>query len=77
VCGEAAADPALAVVLVGLGVSTLSMTARSLSAVDAVLSRVTLDQAKELAGLALAAASATEARAAVRAHLPMLDGLGL
>ena len=29
VCGEAAADPALAVVLTGLGVTTLSMTARS------------------------------------------------
>jgi phosphotransferase system enzyme I (PtsI) len=77
VCGEAAADPALAVVLVGLGVSTLSMTARSLSAVDAVLSSVTLDQAKELAVLALAAPSATDARATVRAHLPILGQLGL
>ncbi|HZK60386.1 MAG TPA: putative PEP-binding protein [Cryobacterium sp.] len=77
VCGEAAADPALAVVLVGLGISTLSMTARSLSAVDAVLSSVTLDQAKELAVLALAAPSATAARAAVRAHLPILEQLGL
>jgi phosphotransferase system enzyme I (PtsI) len=37
VCGEAAADPALAVVLTGLGVNTLSMTARSLAAVAAVL----------------------------------------
>jgi phosphotransferase system enzyme I (PtsI) len=77
VCGEAAADPALAVVLVGLGVSTLSMTARSLSAVDAVLSSVTLQQARELAALALAAATATEARASVRAHLPILEELGL
>ncbi|TFD76151.1 phosphoenolpyruvate--protein phosphotransferase [Cryobacterium sp. Sr8] len=77
VCGEAAADPALAVVLVGLGVSTLSMTARSLSAVHAVLSRVTLDQARELAQLALSASSATDARAAVRAHLPILEDLGL
>ena len=53
------------------------MTARSLSAVDAVLSRVTLDEARELAGLALAAPSATDARAAVRAKLPMLEVLGL
>ena len=37
VCGEAAADPALAVVLVGLGVKALSMNTRSLSAVAAVL----------------------------------------
>ncbi|MFP3802762.1 putative PEP-binding protein, partial [Paraburkholderia sp. SIMBA_027] len=36
VCGEAAADPALAVVLTGLGVTTLSMTARSLAAVGTV-----------------------------------------
>lgn len=77
VCGEAAADPALAVVLVGLGISTLSMTARSLSAVDAVLSRVTLDEARELAQLALAASSATDARASVRAKLPILESLGL
>ncbi|MDQ6753145.1 MAG: PEP-utilizing enzyme, partial [Actinomycetota bacterium] len=46
VCGEAAADPALAVVLVGLGVSTLSMTARALPAVSAVLRTVTLEQAR-------------------------------
>lgn len=77
VCGEAAADPALAVVLVGLGVSTLSMTARALSAVGTVLASVTLDEARNLAALALAAPSATEARAAVRAHLPILDELGL
>ncbi|MDH6237672.1 phosphoenolpyruvate--protein phosphotransferase [Cryobacterium sp. CG_9.6] len=77
VCGEAAADPALAVVLVGLGVSTLSMTARALSAVAAVLASVTLAEAQSLAALALAASSATEARAAVRAHLPILHDLGL
>ena len=37
VCGEAAADPALAPVLVGLGVTSLSMTARALPDVGAVL----------------------------------------
>ena len=77
VCGEAAADPALAVVLIGLGVSTLSMTARSLSAVGTVLGSVTLERAQELAKLALAAPSATDGRAAVRAQLPLLDGLGI
>lgn len=77
VCGEAAADPALAVVLVGLGVTTLSMSARALAAVSAVLKTVTLDQARHLAFTALAAPSATEARAAVRAGLPILDELGL
>lgn len=77
VCGEAAADPALAVVLVGLGVSTLSMTARSLAAVGTVLRTVTLADAQELARLALSAPGAEEARAWVRAKLPVLDELGL
>jgi phosphotransferase system enzyme I (PtsI) len=77
VCGEAAADPALAVVLTGLGVTTLSMTARSLAAVAAVLKTVTLAEAQELAKLALSAPSATEARAWVRAKLPVLEELGL
>nr|WP_256449193.1 putative PEP-binding protein [Paeniglutamicibacter quisquiliarum] len=77
VCGEAAADPALAVVLVGLGVSTLSMSARSLASVAAVLKTVTLERAGELAQLALAAPSAEAARATVREHLPTLSDLGL
>jgi phosphotransferase system enzyme I (PtsI) len=77
VCGESAADPALAVVLVGLGVSTLSMTGRALPGVAAVLRSITLDQARDLAGLALSADTAAEARAAVRSKLPILDTLGL
>jgi phosphotransferase system enzyme I (PtsI) len=77
VCGEAAADPALAVVLTGLGVTTLSMTARSLAAVAAVLKTVTLAEAQELAKLALSAPSAVEARAGVREKLPVLEELGL
>ena len=76
VCGEAAADPALAVVLVGLGVSTLSMTARALSAVGAVLASVTLPEAQQLAALALTAHSATDARRLVREKLSVLDDLG-
>ncbi|MFD1214762.1 putative PEP-binding protein, partial [Arthrobacter sp. GCM10027362] len=77
VCGESAADPALAVVLVGLGVSTLSMTSRALPGVAAVLRSISLEQARELAGLALSADSAAEARTAVRTKLPVLDALGL
>ncbi len=77
VCGEAAADPALAVVLVGLGVSTLSMTARSLAAVGAVLATVSLKEAQDIATLALRAASPTEARDLARGKLPILAELGL
>jgi phosphotransferase system enzyme I (PtsI) len=69
VCGEAASDPALAVVLVGLGASSLSMTPRSIAAVAEVLRRTTLEQCRESAALAVGAASAMDARRAVRAAL--------
>ncbi|KIC70234.1 phosphoenolpyruvate-protein phosphotransferase [Kocuria rhizophila] len=77
VCGEAAADPALAVVLVGLGVDSLSMSARSLAAVAAVLRTVDTEQARRIARLALRATSPQEARDTVRAELPVLTDLGL
>jgi phosphotransferase system enzyme I (PtsI) len=77
VCGEAAAVPALAVVLVGLGVSSLSMTPRALPDVAAVLASTTVDECRRLAGLALASSTAEDARAVVRAGLPVLDELGL
>ncbi|GAA2893278.1 phosphoenolpyruvate--protein phosphotransferase [Streptosporangium fragile] len=77
VCGEAAADPALACVLVGLGVASLSMSAPALPAVRAVLSRHSREQCVLAARAARAAASATEARTAARAHLPGLAELAL
>ncbi|WP_363968112.1 putative PEP-binding protein, partial [Arthrobacter sp. SW1] len=77
VCGEAAADPALAAVLIGLGVTTLSMSPRALPAVAAVLKTITLAQAQQLAATALKAPSAAAARAAVREQLPILGELGL
>lgn len=67
VCGEAAAEPLLAVVLVGLGVTSLSMSAAALADVRDELSRHTLAQAKEFARLALAADNAEDALAAVLA----------
>jgi phosphotransferase system enzyme I (PtsI) len=77
VCGEAAADPALAAVLVGLGVATLSMSPRALPDVAAVLASVTREECVRLAGMALDAETADGARAAVRAELPVLEELGL
>ncbi|WP_306232581.1 phosphoenolpyruvate--protein phosphotransferase [Agrococcus beijingensis] len=62
VCGEAAADPALAVVLVGLGATSLSMSASALADVRAELLTVTLDEARARAARALTAKSAAEAR---------------
>jgi phosphotransferase system enzyme I (PtsI) len=72
ICGEAAADPLLAVVLVGLGATSLSMSPAALADVRAELARYTLDQAKEFADIALSANSAVEARAAVLAAAPSL-----
>jgi phosphotransferase system enzyme I (PtsI) len=77
VCGEAAADPALACVLVGLGVSSLSMTPRSIPDVADVLRATTYEHCVHLASLAVDAPGAGEARAAVRAELPVLDELAL
>ncbi|WP_087472698.1 phosphoenolpyruvate--protein phosphotransferase [Cellulosimicrobium cellulans] len=77
VCGEAAADPVLAPVLVGLGVTSLSMTPRALADVAAVLEATTAEQCEELAFLALQQPTPDAARAAVRSRLPILDELGL
>ncbi len=64
ICGEAAADPQLAVVLVGLGATTLSMTPAALADVRAELATVTLEQARAKATAALGASTAAGARAA-------------
>ncbi|MEO8094495.1 MAG: phosphoenolpyruvate--protein phosphotransferase [Pseudolysinimonas sp.] len=67
ICGEAAADPQLAVVLVGLGATTLSMTPAALADVRSELATVTLKQAQAKAKAALAATTAAGARAAAAA----------
>ncbi|MEU5993783.1 phosphoenolpyruvate--protein phosphotransferase [Spirillospora sp. NPDC047418] len=77
VCGEAAGDPALACVLVGLGVTSLSMSAPSLPLVRAALARHTLEQCRQAAEAARGARTAEGAREAARANLPALTDLGL
>ncbi|TYB49883.1 phosphoenolpyruvate--protein phosphotransferase [Actinomadura chibensis] len=77
VCGEAAGDPALACVLVGLGVTSLSMSAPSLPLVRAALARHTLDECRRAASAARAARTAAAAHEAARAHLPYLADLGI
>ena len=69
ICGEAAADPLLAVVLVGLGATTLSMSPSAIADVRMSIKRFTLDQAKHLAEVAIAADGAAEARDAVTAAI--------
>jgi phosphotransferase system enzyme I (PtsI) len=65
VCGEAASDPLLATVLVGLGASGLSMNARSIPGVRAGLARVTSQQCADAAAAALSADGPEEGRARV------------
>ncbi|MFI6349791.1 phosphoenolpyruvate--protein phosphotransferase [Streptomyces sp. NPDC050560] len=64
VCGEAAADPLLACVLTGLGVTSLSMGAASIPYVRARLGGCTLTQCERAAAAARAADTAEESRAA-------------
>jgi phosphotransferase system enzyme I (PtsI) len=69
VCGEAAADPLLAVALVGMGVTSLSMAPAAVRAVGAQLSAVTRTTCEEAAEAALAATDPRAGREAVRAVL--------
>lgn len=74
ICGEAAADPLLAVILVGLGATSLSMAPAALADVRHALSQRTLDEARSLAESALAAddaAGARQAAAEAAAALPL------
>lgn len=64
VCGEAAADPLLACVLVGLGAGSLSMAPATLAPVRAALAAHTLAQCRELADRVTGTGSAAAARAA-------------
>ncbi|MHA3024601.1 phosphoenolpyruvate--protein phosphotransferase [Mycobacterium sp. BMJ-28] len=69
VCGEAAADPLLACVLAGFGVTSLSAAAAAVQGVGAKLGQVTLQQCRAAADAVLGTASAAQARAAALAVL--------
>ena len=66
VCGEAASDPLLALVLVGLGVTSLSMAPVSVPDVRASLASRTFDECRIFASLARATADGRSARLAVK-----------
>lgn len=66
ICGEAAADPLLAVVLVGLGATSLSMSAPALADVRASLAGYGIEDARAIAAAALAADDAQGAKDAAR-----------
>lgn len=69
VCGEAAADPILACVLAGMGVSSLSMAASAVPYVGAQLSEVTLAQCRAAAKAVVTAKTPGEARWLARTAL--------
>jgi phosphotransferase system enzyme I (PtsI) len=64
-CGEAASDPAFAVVLAGLGFKSVSASRSQVGAVRSALSAVTLEQAQQVAKVALSATTADQCKAAV------------
>jgi phosphoenolpyruvate-protein kinase (PTS system EI component) len=63
VCGELAGDPAAAVLLVGLGITELSMAPALIPEVKAALRSVDLSEARSSAAAALEAEDADAARA--------------
>jgi phosphocarrier protein FPr len=69
VCGELAGDPAAAVLLVGVGVTELSMAPALVPEVKAALREVDLEAARETAQAALEAADGDAARALAAALL--------
>lgn len=62
VCGESASDPLLALVLTGMGITSLSMAAAAVPAVRFALRRHDLATCERLAKIALSASSAAQAR---------------
>jgi multiphosphoryl transfer protein len=69
VCGEAAADPLLALVLTGLGISSLSMAPTALATVGRELMAVTLEECRRAARAACDADSPASAREAARENV--------
>ena len=65
VCGESASDPAFAVILAGLGFNSVSASRSQVGAVRSALSAVTLEQAQEVAKIALAATTADQCKSEV------------
>jgi phosphotransferase system enzyme I (PtsP) len=74
VCGEMAADPLCAVVLLGLGYDTLSLNARAIPKIKSVIRTFSLDKAKDIVHEVLLMDDAQE----IRLHLESeYEALGL
>ena len=77
VCGEAASDPALGPVLIGLGVTSLSCNIATLTDVARVLTHCSTAELASAAKKALSATTAQSARAEARSSLAVLKELAL
>lgn len=79
VCGESASDPVMALVLTGLGITSLSMSTGALPAVRFAIRQHTLAQCEAIAEAALAARGAIDGRAAAVDLMTATarEGLGL
>ena len=69
VCGEAASDPLLAVVMAGLGIDSVSASPSSVASVADLLSRVDISSAKSAAAAARTATNARDAKVAAKEAL--------
>lgn len=77
VCGEAASDPTLAAVLVGLGVTSLSCNVSTIEDVAIAMTNLSHLEMREAANAALRARNAKDAKDFARECLPALVSLGL
>lgn len=77
VCGEAASDAALASVLIGSGVSSISCSVTTLSDVAAAISSHSSMQLVAASDAALSASNASDAKTMARLAMPALIELGL
>jgi phosphotransferase system enzyme I (PtsI) len=70
-CGEMAADPASAVLLVGMGLRSLSMSASAIPAVKRAIMSVTIEQATALAHQALSMNNSAQVSALLASKLSL------
>lgn len=77
VCGEAASDPTLAAVLVGLGVTSLSCNVSTIEDIAIGMTNLSHLEMREAANATLRARNAKDAKDFAREHLPTLVSLGL
>jgi len=68
-CGEMAADPAAAIVLLGLGLDEFSMSSAAVPAVKRAIRSTSLERAKEVARVAMGLSSSAEIAAYLRSRL--------